>query len=401
MKVLHLLSTPRWSGAAEPVLLLCRQLVRQGHEIHLAFSSPRVRKGFPSGRTEEASPPEGQLKLQQKAEEMQLSLVPELRLNVYANLLDNLHDCRLLRRLLREGNYSILHCHLSHALNLGALSRLRLPWNGRLIYTHHAAKPLRRDPWHRWLVTRQTDHILTYSPEVAQAYRERFKFPETRLTLLRGGVDWAAYAPNMDGTKLRERWGIPPGCLLVGMVARMRKQRDHATLLRAIARLAESPQRLRCVLVGHGEHLEAVRSLADDLGLADRVVFAGYLESDYLQGLAAMDIFAYTASGSDASCRAVIEAMALRKPVVGVRRAALPLLVEPDQTGFLFEPGDDEQLAQHIRSFLSHPSLAKRFGEQGRLKVEKELTIEHVARTVEQVYQEKNAEREMDHTSQV
>ncbi len=394
MKVLHLLSTSKWTGAAEPVFLLCRELIRRGHDVRLAFprpfrgwrlSSKQLRQGKVHVWIDQTASSGDRPALEQRADAMGIPTCPELRLHIYPNLRHNLNDFWALRRLVRRERLDLLHCHLPHAYYLGALAR---PAEGyRLVYSHHPPKPMRRDPWHRWLVHRRTDHILTYSPEVADAYGEVFKVPKDKLTLLRGGIDLEAYRAGLSGEAIRDKWNVPKNFLLLGMVARMQERRDHATLLQAIARLGASSGQLRCLLIGRGEHRATLQSLAAGLGIADQVIFAGYLEKDYLEGLAAIDVFVYTAPGSDASCRAVIEAMAMGKPVIGVRQAAVPLLVEPGQTGFLFDPGNAEQLAKKIQLFQQSPQLATQLGQEGRRKAESELTTARLAQAVEEVYQ--------------
>ena len=113
----------------------------------------------------------------------------------------------------------------------------------------------------------------------------------------------------------------------------------------------------------------------------------GYLGEDYLEALSAVDVFTYTAPGSDASCRAVIEAMAMGKPVIGVHQASVPLLIEEEKSGFLFEPGNVSDLSEKSQFFLNHPEKIKEFGKQGRLRAQKDLTSSQLTDEVEKIYQ--------------
>jgi len=395
MKILHLLSTARWSGAAEPAFLLCRELSRRGHEVRIAFSYPfqgrrissRNLRRFRPRLWAEQTPLQHESLMRDKAAEMGLERMAEFRLNVYANVRDNLNDFQLLRRLIRQGAYDVLHCHLQHAHVLAVLARVGLGDNCRLVYSHHGGKPVGGNLWTRWLIGHRTDHVVTFCPEVAESYQTRLGLSNRRVSLLKGGIDLSLFESPPDGHSLRKRWNAPEGCLIVGMVGRMQKKRDQATLLRAVAQLGAGPHRLRCLLIGRGEDRDQLEALCGELGILDRVRFAGYLEDDYLDGLAAMDVFAYTAPGSDASCRALIEAMAMGKPVLAARRAAAPLLIEPGKTGFLFEPGDAAGLADHIQRFLDNPAMARDFGKQGRVKAFREFSCARVAEEVEKIYE--------------
>lgn len=388
MKILHLLSTARWTGAAEPVFLLCRQLMAMGHEVHLAHSAPFRGWRFSSKKgigfwDKQQSAMGGRPTLAQKAQEMGLETLPELRLNTYSVLSDNLHDLRVLRRILGSGVYDLCHCHLTHAHLLAALAKGR--GSCPLVYTHHQPRPPRRGFFHRWFIQRSTDHVFTYSPEVTQAYRQSLGLHGGRLTTLRVGLDLGKFTPEISGRSFREEWNLHADAFVIGMVARMQKKRDHETLLRAICLL---PEDIRCVLIGDGEYRPELERMASEWNLNNRVVFAGHQREKYLEALAALDVFVYTAPGSDSSCRAVIEAMAMGKPVVGARTAALPLLIDEGRTGFLFEPGNSEQLAAILKSLYDQRSLVSDTGKAASTKAFEELSIENLACQVEEVYKQ-------------
>jgi glycosyltransferase involved in cell wall biosynthesis len=395
MKILHLLSSRKWTGAAEPVFQLCRELIRRGHEVDLAYSQP-----LPGKRLSSRNLREGKLNLwvepsrslyrpamKQKAEEMGIPVLEALRLNVAANLRDNWNDYFLLRKIFREGRYDIVHCHLGHALFLALLSRGKSGSGPRLVYTHHPAKPLRSGPLQKALVHSRIDHLIVHSPEAETSCKARLRLPEEKISLLRGGIDLEPYLAPQSGAAYREKLGLAPGCLLVGMVARMQERRDHFTLIRAMAQLGLSKEKVACLLIGDGEHRIPIESLIRDLKLEGQVFAPGYLGEDYLDALAAIEVFVYTAPGSDASCRAVMEALAMGKPVVGARRAAVPLLVEEGQTGYLFEPGNAEELASRIGTFLEHRERIGEFGDRGREFARRELSCSHLGQAVEAIYQ--------------
>jgi glycosyltransferase involved in cell wall biosynthesis len=297
MKILHLLSSRKWTGAAEPVFQLCRELIRRGHEVDLAYSQP-----LPGKRLSSRNLREGKLNLwvepsrslyrpamKQKAEEMGIPVLEALRLNVAANLRDNWNDYFLLRKIFREGRYDIVHCHLGHALFLALLSRGKSGSGPRLVYTHHPAKPLRSGPLQKALVHSRIDHLIVHSPEAETSCKARLRLPEEKISLLRGGIDLEPYLAPQSGAAYREKLGLAPGCLLVGMVARMQERRDHFTLIRAMAQLGLSKEKVACLLIGDGEHRIPIESLIRDLKLEGQVFAPGYLGEDYLDALAAIE----------------------------------------------------------------------------------------------------------------
>jgi len=324
--------------------------------------------------------------MKQKAEEMRIPVLEALRLNVAANLRDNWNDYFLLRKIFREGRYDIVHCHLGHALFLALLSRGKPGADTRLVYTHHPAKPLRSGPIQKALVHSRIDHLIVHSPEAEASCKTHLRLPEEKISLLRGGIDLEPYLAPRSGAAYREKLGLAPGCLLVGMVARMQERRDHFTLIRAMAKLGLPKEKVACLLIGDGEHRIPIESLMRELGLEAQVFAPGYLGEDYLDALAAIEVFVYTAPGSDASCRAVMEALAMGRPVLGARRAAVPLLVEEGQTGYLFKPGSAEELAARIGIFLERRDRIGEFGDRGREFARRELSCSHLGQAVEAIY---------------
>ena len=395
MKILHLLSSRKWTGAAEPVFLLCRGLMQRGHEVHLAYSQPLKGKRLSSRHLREGKlglfiEPSRSLYrpgMKQKADEWGLTVLADLKLNVIVNIRDNWNDYKLLRSLFKQGRYDIIHCHLGHAFYLALFCRGSQSSNPQLIYTHHSTKPLRRNFLHRTLIPKRTAHIIAHCPEVEQAYQKDFGIPPERISLLKGGIDLQPFESPPSGKEFRSKLGIPQECLLVGMVARMQERRDHFTLIRALAEMNLPQEKLSCLLIGDGEHRIPIENLIQESGLKEQVWAPGYLGEDYLEALSAVDVFVYTAPGSDASCRAVIEAMAMGKPVIGVHRASVPLLIEEEKSGFLFEPGSVSELSEKIQFFLKHPEKIIEFGQRGRERVEAELSSSHLVDEVEKIYQ--------------
>jgi glycosyltransferase involved in cell wall biosynthesis len=78
--------------------------------------------------------------------------------------------------------------------------------------------------------------------------------------------------------------------------------------------------------------------------------------------------------------RVLLEAMAMRKPVVGSRGGAVPEIVVDGETGYTFAPGDSGELAARILDLLEHPDRARAFGEAGYQRLVDEF---HVDRNVE------------------
>jgi phosphatidylinositol alpha-1,6-mannosyltransferase len=214
--------------------------------------------------------------------------------------------------------------------------------------------------------------------------------PVGRTTVVPGAVDLDRFSPRADGRPVRAELGLGEAPV-VGCVARMVPGRGHDILLHAAVRLRERFPALRVVLVGRGEHASRLEALAAALGLARTVLFAGYRGEDLPSVLAAMDCAVLLGAGSEESCRAVLEAMAVGRPVVAAPVGALPETVVDGETGWLVPPEPDAVAAAIART-LADPALATRMGAAGRRRVETRFAPEGRAAAVEAIYRQALAE---------
>jgi glycosyltransferase involved in cell wall biosynthesis len=204
------------------------------------------------------------------------------------------------------------------------------------------------------------------------------------VTVVPGAVDVERFRPDADGESVRMELGLGEAPV-AGCVARMVPGRGHDVLLRAAARLRARLPEVRLVLVGRGEERPALEGLVRELGLAPSVVFAGYRGADLPAVLAAFDCAVLLGMGSEESCRAVLEAMAVGRPVVAAAVGAVPEIVVDGETGWLVEP-TPEAVAARLEATLRDRASARRMGEAGRRRVEALFTPSRRAALVEAVY---------------
>jgi len=138
--------------------------------------------------------------------------------------------------------------------------------------------------------------------------------------------------------------------------------------------------------VGDGPLREDLESLTKHLGISSRVQFLGSRsEVPELLRYATLGVLS---SDSEGLSNAIIEYMAARLPVVATKVGGNPELVIHGRTGLLVAPHDSSGLAEAILYLLRNPDLARRFGEEGRCRVEEHFTAERMARETEAIYEE-------------
>jgi glycosyltransferase involved in cell wall biosynthesis len=169
-------------------------------------------------------------------------------------------------------------------------------------------------------------------------------------------------AAPRPSSELRAQLGLADDSPIIGVVARVQRQRRFDLLLAAMQRLSKTHPKARLLVLGRGTHLdELARQPARELGLGDRVLLAGYHRRDYPQLLRAMDLLTFLVPGSDGGCRAVLEAAACGVPAVASRRGALPELVLDGESGLLVDE-DADSLALGWQRLLDDEKERERLG---------------------------------------
>lgn len=170
-----------------------------------------------------------------------------------------------------------------------------------------------------------------------------------RVEVIEPGIDTEFFSPTRSVPGGRRTFHLADEDFVMGMVTRIRPDRRVGLAVRALANLATTISSLKLLLVGHGESTDDILGLAAELGVGDRLIWAGYRTGDELAAaLRSMDVLVYPAAGTDKSCRTIREAMAAGVPVLGPRTGFIRELIDDNATG-CFIAGSPGQLASVIK----------------------------------------------------
>jgi glycosyltransferase involved in cell wall biosynthesis len=284
------------------------------------------------------------------------------------NLKDRIKAPYLARFFLGNG-VGHMHGHFAweNADMLAHLHRLTgLPYS----LTLHAAD-IFLDQEHLERRLAKASFVATISQYNRRLLDQRVNLPPGKVHVVHCGVDLPSHAPK----PLPETW--PARVVSLG---RMVPKKGFDVLLKALALLRADGLVFEADLVGDGPMRPELESLAYTLGLGDQVRFHGALApAEALARLECGRVFALACRvGPDGDMDgipvALMEAMALGRPVVSTRLSGIPELVD-EGCGLLAEPGDAESLASQIRRLLMDRDLSRNLAVAGRGQVEKSFTL--------------------------
>jgi L-malate glycosyltransferase len=376
MKILQLTSDWKWTGPAAPMLELLQGLRAAGHRVELAC--PRGPNGMASG-------------LVSQAEARGIAPVLDLLPARGVRWRRDAADARRLRALLESEAFDVVHTWHTrdHVLALRAGRARRRAGALSIARSYKSAEPIRDLPWNRWLFGRGCDGLVCVSPGVARANR-RLRGGRPLLGAF-GAVDPERFRPAPADKAVRESLGLQPGQRVVGIVARAQRHRRFELLLEAASLLLRAQPEARLLVIGRGTHIrETAEEPAARLGIADRVIFAGYRSDDYVDVLRCVDVLTFLVPGSDGGCRAVLEAAACGIPAIVTSRGALPELVLDGETGYVVDERP-QALAAAWGRVLGDPVLRARLGDAARQRAERVFSPARLAADIEGLYREMRA----------
>lgn len=371
LNILHLASSHRWTGAAEPATDLACEQRDLGHHVTLACIEGHSFWRKASGRG--------------------LDLVGGLEFKPGANLRSFQRDIRELRRLVIERRIDVVHCHLTHDhwLAAGALrgSFQREVKTNRpiLVRTQHRDIVPRTDLLHRRLFRNETQLMIAVSRSGRKKMIERLGLEPDHVAWIHGAVDLERFHPDVDRMINRTRWKLEASTPVAGIIARMQAHRGHMALVEAASPVLDRVPDAHFLISGRGEMKQQIREAIKAHPRRNRLLPVGYRKNDLVETYAAMDVSVLLAQGSDGTCRAMLESMACARPVIGVKLGAIKDAIKPGETGWLIgKPYGYEGLVDALVEALNNPDRTREMGRAARRLMEAEYTQRHRAeRTLE------------------
>lgn len=246
------------------------------------------------------------------------------------------------------------------------------------------------EPGARSLLARAARLVRPEVIAISEAVATQFDTMGCRVHVVPNGIPLDRFTPAPEPEGLRGELGVPEDVPVVCVVGRLTPWKGHQVLLRAWRRVLERVSEARLVVVGEvafweDDYAEDLRRLADELGIAHRVHWAGFRE-DVADILRMSDLLVLP-SIDEPFGRVIIEAMATARPVVATASGGVPEIVEEGRTGLLVPPGQAEPLADAIVRVLMNEATARAMGEAGRRRALERFDVRRVAQQVQEVYE--------------
>jgi len=270
----------------------------------------------------------------------------------------------------------------------------RLAAKKSLVFTAHSRWEVECTSM-RWRVIggyllRRIGVSIGVTPDVSSAIQSVFSIRASHTVTIENGVEIDMFSGERNVRGLRGSLGLADGDVVIGIVANLKKVKNHLFLLQAFAKVAQDNDDVKLLVVGQGFPGEPdntendLRSYVNNHGLADRVFFLGF-RADVAELLHVVDVFCLT-SLREGLPIGLIEAMAAGLPVVGTNVEGIRDVISRNENGILVELGDVLALRDALTRLIGDPEWRHRLGRAGREKAVQKYSLERCVREYEQLF---------------
>ncbi len=363
MKILHLTTHLNTGGITQYILRLAAPLKKCGAEILIASSGGNNEAPF-------------------RQEDIPLFKIP---IRTKSELDPRLYSCiPKVIQLIKKNKIDLLHAHTRVTQVLAHWVKTFYPIH--VVTTCHGFYKLRLG---RRVLPAWGDRVVAISEGVSDFLKNDFHVPEKKIALIHNAVpirELDELLAQVDPAKIRQSYGFSPSDFVIGIIARLVKDKGHHILIEAVHALLSEFPNLKVLIVGEGRELQSLKILSENSGMSDLVKFTGNI-SNIAEPLAAMDLFTLPATWREGFGLSIVEAMVAQKPVIATNIWALNTLIRNEETGLLIPPSDTKALSDAIRRLIKDRSLSAKLRKNGRNLAEELFGIERFTQKMFELYQ--------------
>ncbi len=227
---------------------------------------------------------------------------------------------------------------------------------------------------------RQANLLLPVSKDIQQRLQA---LGYNRLRIVHNPIDVHERSSAQKITAQKEELGIPKGDKLLLFVGRITESKGVQRIINVLSNLKKT----HLVIVGRGDHVDALKALAQERKVSDRVHFTGFVENDKVgEFYSIADIVLMVGSFYESLGRMLLEACSYGVPIIATNSGGNPDIIEHGKNGFLVSLTDDNELTTKISEILDNTRLAHTMGVACKTKILREFSPPQIANNLTSCY---------------
>ncbi|MDD4641503.1 MAG: glycosyltransferase [Bacteroidales bacterium] len=296
---------------------------------------------------------------------------------------------RKIRDIIKKEKIQLIHAHGSRAAsNMLLISKwMKIP----ILYTVHGWS-FHQDQHNIIQFLRiQTERLLCASSKKVICVSENNRmtgvkeFGLKNAVVINNGINLVRFDPNKTADKIRKELSISKDDFILGFIGRMTIQKDPMSFVKAVELAHQREGRIKALLVGDGDLMQEVTDYIKQHKLND-IIYIQAFRTDVPDLLAAIDVFCLPSLWEGLSI-ALLEAMAMKKPIIATPCDGTKELIRDGENGKLIDFGRPEDLKQKILDYYYHEEDRVQHGQKARELVEKHFDSKRVSQEVAANYE--------------
>lgn len=365
MKILQTRSEFEDSGPGTQALTIARELRARGHDVEFLACGGA---------------------LQQEIEEagFVFHVVPGFRYGERGPV-KSLKAVAAIAKILRDRQFELIHGHNATSVQLAYFATLR---NGNRLPLVQSVRGVELRKWFQWRnwIYRISPAQLLAVCDFTKRTLTGFGVPADKITVTYNGIDPSRFNPDTVDHQAKRREFQLQGKIVVGHIGAMNGFKGQDLLVEAVARVQNRFPQVAALLVGDGPSREFTERRARELGVSERIQFAG-MRFESPEFHACFDIYAQPSVKGEMFPNSIVEAMSMRTPWIGSDISGLAEMTANEQAGWVTAPGDVDALSSNLAKLLESAELRRTRGLNGYREVHERFTIQHVVSRIERVYE--------------
>ncbi len=288
-------------------------------------------------------------------------------------------------KIIKSSRPDILHSHSSIDSWLVAMAGklLGVP----IVRSRHVMIPIRNHIFNRWLYAKAPRRIIASGSGIVKMVSEHTGISPDKIASIPAGVDFRRFDFQISGEKIRQELGLTPHQPLIGKVAVIRSWKGYDYFVDSVPLVLEKFPEARFVIVGSGPGYESICAKVKNQGLEKSIFVLGHRE-DIPEIMAALDIHCLASFAVEGAPQAILQAFAMKTPVVSTRIDSVLPLLGNGEWGILVEPKNPQDMANGIMKLLNEPEFAQSMAETAYTFCKNELSVDKMMDQTIAIYHE-------------
>jgi len=308
----------------------------------------------------------------------------EIRFSSYNPLL-LLKDLFKLYLFVKERHIDIIHTHCPQDHLISALVAKKMKIS--LLRTLSDVRPPKDNFINRWLHFKKTDFHITSSDSNLTRYNSTWPDFGPQCAVIPGGVRGEKVHTIEKKRELLEKFKIPSGTKIVGIIARLAPVKDHATFIMAASLVLESVPDVHFLICGSEAEITRndLKALAENVNLNSNIVFSDHYEP-VNEIMSILDVGVISSKGSEVISRVAMEYLAIGVPVVATDVNVLPEIIKNGRNGYIVSAENSFEMSEAIIKILKDQSIKEKFSKNNLSDFKNKFEMKIVAKSVLNIY---------------